>query len=343
MTAGDTQGPLKIAVSGIPRGYQFPHADGTWLRESHRKQILDISPRIQLVEIPAGQVKETEGIEVLLAEGGNRTHYPGELDWTDYEAFFTPSLKWVQICSTGFSNNITGDIADGRVTLTNAPDLHTVPITESVLAAMLDHVKHLAQRRIDQRCHAWRRLDNDELNGKTVLIIGLGNIGKSVARLCKAFEMTVIGSKRTIEPVENVDRVFAIGALIDHLPAADYVVIAAPHTPETEGMLNEDAFAVMKSTAYLINVGRGQVIEESALMAALAERRIAGAYLDAFHREPLNDDHVLWNMDNVLIVPHDSHSSPYIGDRLVNIFCANLRRYVSGQRLRNICDAKKGY
>jgi phosphoglycerate dehydrogenase-like enzyme len=343
MTAGEIRGPLKIAVSGIPRGYQFPRADGNWLTKSHRKQIRDISPRIQLVEIPARQARETEGIEVLLAEGGNRTHYPGELDRKDYEAFFTPSLKWVQICSTGFSSNITGDITSGRVTLTNARDLHTVPIAESVMAAMLDHVKRLAQRRIDQRRRAWRRLDNDELNGKTVLIIGLGNIGKRVARFCKTFEMTVIGSKRTIEPVENVDRVFASGALVDHLPAADYIVIAAPHTPETEGMLNEDAFAVMKPTAYLINVGRGQVIEESALIAALAERRIAGAYLDAFHREPLGDDHVLWNMDNVLIVPHDSHSSPYIGDRLVNIFCANLRRYVSGQRLRNICDAEKGY
>ena len=343
MTASDTRRPLKIAVSGIPRGYQFPHADGTWLRDSHRKKILDISSRIHLVEIPAGQVKEIEGVEVVLAEGGNRTHYPGELDRKDYEAFFTPSLKWVQICSTGFSDNITPSIADGRVTLTNAQGLHTVPIAESVLAAMLDHAKNLAQRRINQRSHAWRRLNNSELNGKTVLIIGLGNIGKTVARFCKAFEMTVIGSKRKMGPVENVDKVFATDELVDNLPAADYIVIAAPHTPETEGMLNEDAFAVMKSSAYLVNVGRGQVVEETALIAALEEHRIAGAYLDAFHREPLDDDHVLWNMDKVLVVPHDSHSSPYIGDRLVDIFCANLRRYVSGEGLRNICDPAKGY
>ncbi len=343
MTAIQTQGPLRIAVSGIPRGYQFPRADGNWLREGHRKQILDISPRLQLVEIPARQVKETGGIEILLAEGGNSSHYPGELDRKDYEAFFTPSLKWVQICSTGFSSNVTGSIIDGRVTLTNAQGLHTVPIAESVLAAMLDHVKNLAQRRIDQRAHAWRRLDNDELNSKTVLIIGLGNIGKTVARFCKTFGMTVIGTKRTLEQVEDVDRVFATDELMDHLPVADYIVIAAPHTPDTENMLNGDAFAVMKPCTYIVNVGRGQVIEESALVGALEEGRIAGAYLDAFNREPLNDDHVLWNMEQVLIVPHDSHSSPYIGDRLVDIFCANLRRYVSGQRLRNICDPAKGY
>jgi phosphoglycerate dehydrogenase-like enzyme len=343
VTIGNERHPLKIAVSGIPRGYRFPRADGNWLGESHREQILGVSPEIQLVEIPAHQVTEVEGIEVLLAEGGNRVHYPGELDRKDYEAFFTPSLRWVQICSTGFSDNITRDVVDGHVTLTNAPDLHTVPIAESVLAAMLDHAKNLAQRRIDQRAHAWGRLDNDELNGRTVLIIGLGNIGKTVARFCKAFGMTVVGTKRRIEPVENVESVFAADNLIEYLPIADYVVIAAPHTPETERMLDQSAFAAMKSSTYLVNVGRGQIIDEPALITALEEHRISGAYLDAFNQEPLDADHVLWNMDNVLIVPHDSHSSPYIGDRMVDIFCINLRRYVVGQRLRSICDPMTGY
>ncbi len=343
MTSKQKQTPLRVAVSGIPRGYQFPHADGTWLNDKHREQILGISPRIQLQEIPARQAKESRGIEVLLAEGGNRSHYPGELDRADYEAFFAPSLKWVQICSTGFSDNVTPEIIDGRVTLTNAQGLHTVPIAESVLAAMLAHAKNLAQRRIDQRAHAWRRLDNDELNGRTVLIIGLGNIGKTVARFCKTFAMTVIGTKRTPEPVENVDMVFATDELVVHLPAADYIVVAAPHTPATESMLDAKAFAVMKSSAYIINVGRGQVIEERALVEALEVGSIAGAYLDAFDQEPLNDEHVFWNMDQVLVVPHDSHSSPYIGDRMVDIFCANLRRYISGEPLRGICDPAKGY
>jgi phosphoglycerate dehydrogenase-like enzyme len=143
--------------------------------------------------------------------------------------------------------------------------------------------------------------------------------------------------------VENVDRVFTAGELGDHLSSADYIVIAAPHTPETEGMLDEHAFAAMKPSAYLVNVGRGQVIVESALITALEEHRIAGAYLDAFDREPIADDHVLWSMDNVFVVPHDSHSSPYIGDRMVDIFCENLRRYVAGEPLTNICDPGRGY
>lgn len=332
-----------IAVSGIPRGNQFPGTDGNWLQEGHRKQILDVSPRIRLAEIPAHRVRDVDGIEVLLAEGGNRIHYPGELDWEDYEAFFTPSLEWVQICSTGFSDNITPEILNGRVTLTNAPNLHTLPIAESVLAAMLDHAKNLRQRRIDQQTRTWRRLDNDELNGRTVLIVGLGNIGKTVARFCKSFAMRVIGTKRRVAPVENVDMVFDAKALIDRLPAADYVVIAAPYTPATEGMLDEDAIAAMKSSAYLINVGRGRIVDEAALITALRKRRIAGAYLDAFAQEPLDDAHEFWGMDDVLIVPHDSHSSPYIGDRMVEIFCANLRRYAAGEPLRNVCDPVKGY
>lgn len=343
MTSTDQRGPLRIAVSGIPRGYQFPEADGTWLQESHQQQILDISPRIEVVEIPAHRVTNVEGIEIVLAEGGNRTNYPGELDRKDYEVFFTPSLKWVQLCSTGFSDNITQSIVEGRVTLTNAPGLHTKPIAESVLAAMLDHAKNFGQRRIDQQAHAWRRLDNDELCGRTVLIIGLGNIGKAVARLCAAFEMTVIGTKRSVEPVANVDTVFATDELAGHLSSADYIVIAAPLTVQTDCLLDEEAFAAMKSSAYLINVGRGRVVRESALIAALEEQRIAGAYLDAFDHEPLDDKHPLWNMDKVFIVPHDSHSSPYIGNRMVDIFCDNLRRYVAGEPLLNICDPRKGY
>jgi phosphoglycerate dehydrogenase-like enzyme len=334
---------LTIAVSGIPRGYQFPRADGNWLQEHHKKQIFDAASGIELIEIPADQVKDVAGVEILLAEGGNRVHYPGELDRRDYEAFFTASLKWVQICSTGFSDNVTREIIDGRVTLTNAPGLHTLPIAESVLAAMLDHAKNLAQRRIDQRGHLWRRLNNGELNGARVLIIGLGNIGKAVAAFCKAFGMTVVGTKRRVEPVDNVDMVFPAHQLEDHLACADYIVIAAPHTRDTESMLAERAFSVMKPSAYLINVGRGQIVDENALIAALDQRRIAGAYLDAFNREPLNDDHAFWNMTNVLVVPHDSHSSPFIGDRMIDMFCENIRRYMAGEQLHNVCDPDRGY
>jgi len=334
---------MKVAVSGIPRGYQFPRADGNWLKPEHKEQILAIAERIELIETPAHDVVAVDGVEVLLAEGGNRSHYPGELDWDDYRKFFTPSLRWVQLCSTGFSDNITRQVLNGTVSLTNAAGLHTIPVAESVLAAMLDHGKRLAQRRLDQKAHRWGRLDNDELSGRTVLLIGLGEIAKRVARLCKAFDMTVIGTRRTAGPVAQVDEVFPVAALIERLAEADYVVVAVPHTPETEGMLGAEAFRAMKPSAYFINVGRGQVVDEPVMIEALREGRLAGAYLDALAEEPLPEDHVLWDLENVFIVPHDSHSSPFIGDRMVDIFCDNLRRYAASTPLKNVCNPERGY
>lgn len=334
---------IKVAVSGIPRGYQNPRPDGNWLTKEHKERILSLSHEIELIEIPANQVDDVDGIELVLAEGGNRTHYHGELDWEDYQKFFVPSLKWVQLCSTGFSDNITPKVLDGTVTLTNAPGLHTMPIAESIITAMLAHAKRLKQRRIDQKAHEWNQVKCDELYNRTVLFIGLGNIGKRAAQLCKAFDMNVIGTKRRIEPVPNVDNVFPVSELKENLPKADYVVVSAPLTPETEHMLGEDEFKVMKESAYFINIGRGKITYEPALIKALTENWIAGAYLDALELEPLPVDHVLWGLENVFLIPHDSHSSPFIGDRIVDIFCDNLERYVNGEPLKHICDPRRGY
>jgi len=337
---------IRVAVSGIPRGYQFPRSDGNWLLDRHREKILAVSPDVKLLELPETAVhgmKIVEEIEILFGEGGNTTHYAGELDKADYEKFFTPSLKWVQLCSTGFSDNITPEIMDGRVILTNSPGIHTVPIAESVLSAMLEHAKKFGQRRIDQRERVWRQLYCSDLEGATVLLIGLGNLGRRIARLCKVFDMRVIGTRRNPEPVENVDKVFPVSELREHLQEADYVVVVAPLTPETEGLLGEAEFDAMKNTCYIINVGRGRIADEGAMIDTLRERRIGGAYLDCFATEPLPAESPLWGMDNVFLVPHDSHSSPKIGDRLVTHFCENLRRYAAGEALLNVCDSHRGY
>ena len=334
---------IKTAVSGIPRGLQDPHPDGNWLTEEHKETLQAVSSEIELREIPAHKVQDNMDFEVVLAEGGNRTHYPGELDWTDYQKFFTPSLRWVQLCSTGFSDNITSEIMDGKVILTNSPGIHTIPIVESVVAAMLDHAKNLKQRRVDQASRVWRQLRNRELSGRTVLLIGVGNIGSRVASICKILGMKVVGTKRHPEPLSNVDNVFPVSELSSQLSRADYVVVAAPLTPETEHLLGEREFRAMKESSYFINVARGRIAHEPSLVQALEEGWIAGAYLDVFDSEPLPRDHPFWGMENVLLVPHDSHSSPHIGDRVVEIFAENLRRYVRGEPLLHICDPVKGY
>jgi phosphoglycerate dehydrogenase-like enzyme len=338
---------VRVAVSGIPRGYQFPRPDGNWLKPEHINRIKAVHPSIELVELPADEVHDhpeaAAGFDCVLAEGGNRVHYAGELDWEDYQRFFTLQLKWVQLCSTGFSDNITPEVLDRSVTLTNSPGIHTVPISESILAAILDYAKLLKQRRVDQGTRTWRQLKCSDLEGSTVLFVGLGNIGGRAARLCKAFGMRVIGTKRSQGDVPGVDHVFPPEQIKRHIREADYVVITAPLTPETEGLISREVIASMKPTSYLINVGRGLITDEDALAEALREKRIGGAYLDCFGVEPLPPDHPFWGLENVLFVPHDSHSSPGIGDRLVDQFCVNLRRFIAGDPLLNICDPHRGY
>lgn len=305
---------MKVVVSGVPRGYQTPEPDGSWLQEKHRRKIEAVSIDLELVEMPQRIVRKIKSkigdVEVLLAEGGNRVHYGEELDWEDYLKFFTPKLRWVQLCSTGFSDNITPEILKGEVILTNASGIHTIPITESVIAAMLDHVKKLKKRREDQAGHRWNQLNCNELHGATVLLIGLGSIGRRVARLCKAFGMEVLGTKRRIESVEAIDLVFPSDEIVSYLPEADFLVIAAPLTTRTENMIGEKEFRVMKETSYLINVGRGKIVDEAAMITALKDRWIGGAYLDCHIEEPLPRCHPLWEMENVFVIPHDSHSSP---------------------------------
>ncbi len=338
---------ISVVVSGIPRGYQMPKNDGNWLQDHHRDQIKKVSPKIKLIEMPQDEVNKiqglVEGVEVLLAEGGNIIHYGQELDREDYLKFFTPSLRWVQLCSTGFSDNITSEILRGDVLLTNSPGIHTIPIAESVLAAMLNHAKRLKQRRIDQKKCNWGNIKLDELYNRTVLLLGLGNIGKRIAKLCKSFDMRVIGTKKHVENVDNVDLVFPPQDLKKYLPEADYFVIAAPLTPSTENMIGYEEFEIMKESSYLINVGRGKIVFEPALIDALQNKKIGGAYLDCHVEEPLPQNHPLWRIDTAFIIPHDSHSSPFIGDRIVEIFCENLRRYVDGNSLLYICDPFKGY
>jgi phosphoglycerate dehydrogenase-like enzyme len=176
-----------------------------------------------------------------------------------------------------------------------------------------------------------------------MVIIGTGHIGTATARLARAFRMRVVGVRRDQRPAESFDGVVGPGELRAVLAEADFVVIACPLTPETEGMLGPAEFAALKPGAYLLNVSRGKVVQEAALLAALATGRLGGAYLDAHAQEPLPPDHPFWTTPGVTVIPHDSHSSPYIGDNIVALFCDNLRRYLAGEPLRNVVDRTRGY
>lgn len=353
----------RILVSGVPRGLQQPRPDGNWLTDAHKAEITAAcgSVRCEILEAPAAHIDRLnlDGVEVALVEGGNRIHYPGELDWSDYERIFVPSLRWVQLCSTGFSDNVTEEVrrghaslgstspcrgASGGVMLTNAPGLHTTAIAESVLAGMLWHAKRLAMRRSNQSKRNWETLACVELAGRTVVIIGTGRIGRRVAELCKAFKMRTVGMNRSgCADGGPFDAVVDLPRLRGYLCGADFLVLALPLTAETRGLFDAAAIHALGSSAFLVNVGRGAVVDETALAQAVADGEIGGAYLDVFREEPLPATSPLWGMDNVLIVPHDSHSSPRIGDRVVRLFSANLGRYLRGERLEHLCDIARGY
>jgi phosphoglycerate dehydrogenase-like enzyme len=179
------------------------------------------------------------------------------------------------------------------------------------------------------------------LGGTTMAIVGLGDIGREIARTARAVGMRVIGVSRSGRKLPEAHRVYRVSALARVLGEADWVVVVVPLTADTQGLIGEAELAAMRASAWLINVARGAVVDETALVAALRTRRIAGAVLDVFATEPLPADHPLWNLDNVVVTPHIS--GPSIPEEIAPVFGDNLRRFLAGRPLQNIVDRRRGY
>jgi phosphoglycerate dehydrogenase-like enzyme len=252
-------------------------------------------------------------------------------------------LRWVQSCSSGVGHILNLGLLGDDVVLTNAAGVHADALAESVMAGVLSHAKRLPERAERQRERRWEELHCRELRGQTMLVIGTGNIGLATARLAHAFRMRLLGVRATPVSLDGFERVGDPADLPELLAEADYIVVACPLTPATEGLLGPEEFAVTKRGAYLLNVSRGKVVQEQALLAALADGTLSGAYLDAHAQEPLPPDHPFWDTPGVTVIPHDSHSSPYIGDNIVDLFADNLRRHLAGEPLRNVVDRSRGY
>jgi phosphoglycerate dehydrogenase-like enzyme len=252
-------------------------------------------------------------------------------------------LKWVQSCSSGVGHILDLGLIDKNVRLTNAAGVHANALAESIIAAILFQAKQFQQRINNQRDKLWQELHCTELTGQTVLIIGTGNIGIETAQRAKAFGITTVGIRRTIKPAPGFDIIGDHSDLKRYLKTADFVVIACPLTADTEGMIGAAELAMMKPNSYLINIARGKIIDETALRDSIIKGQIGGAYLDALTEEPLPSEHPLWDTPGITIVPHDSHSSPLIGDNIINVFTENLRCYVNDQPLNNLVDLTKGY
>lgn len=252
-------------------------------------------------------------------------------------AFFRiEGLRWFHTFSAGVDSPAFQTIIDRGAQLTNSSGASAPSIAQYVIAMMLYRAKRIDEWREQQKRHEWTQLSPNELTGQTVGIIGTGAIGGEVARLAKSFRMRTIGMRRSPKKTPYIDEQVTPRRLAHLLKHSDFVVLACPLTKETEGLIGERELRAMKPTATLINVARGRVVVEGALIRALQEDWIAGACLDVFTFEPLPDSSPLWDLPNVIITPHNSGPSPLNMERAMAIFLDNLGRFAVGKRLRNL-------
>ena len=292
------------------------------------------------------------------------TSYDGiEDDLRDAEIIFTISLRpdqfaatrnlrWVHAPSAAVHELLLADLVNSDVVVTNSREVHGPVVAEHVMALIFALAKKIPQAAVFQQKHLWGQeaIWNEgarprELAGATMGLIGVGSIGRRVAQMASALGMRVIAVREHVEKgsPEGVDAVFAPSALDEVLKQSDYVVLAAPLVATTHGLINAARLAVMKPEAYLINVGRGAQVDEAALIEVLRAKRIAGAALDVFEREPLPEDSPLWSLENLLITPHTAGFTEKLWHRHYELFSDNLRRYVARQPLRFVVDKQKGY
>jgi phosphoglycerate dehydrogenase-like enzyme len=222
--------------------------------------------------------------------------------------------------------------------------VHAVPLAEFAILAMLYFAKQMPRLHQQQREHRWERFAGRELRGRTVAIVGLGKIGMEVARLSRAVGLRVTGTRRG-GPVADaaVDVQRPPRELRELLADADYVVLAVPHTAETEGLIGAGELSAMRRGAVLVNVARGRVVDEPALVEALRSGHLGGAALDVVAQEPLSTESPFWDMPNVLVSPHSASTADSENAKLTDLFCENLRRYLTNRPLLNVFDRERGY
>lgn len=261
-----------------------------------------------------------------------------------------PGVRWIQATSAGIGNFVRRNRYAERMpetVFTTASGVHARPLAEFCLMAMLAHVRGLLPTLEAQRARRWERFAGSDLEGRTVVVLGHGRIGAEVGRVARALGMRVVGIKRHpggIEPGSvHADELHGPGALRSLLPRADFLVLAAPHTDATQAILGAAELAALPPGAVLINVGRGALVDEPALVEALASEHLAAAWLDVFATEPLPADSPLWAMPNVVVSPHSGSTSNGENGRITDLFCENLRRWQAREPLLNVLDPTRGY
>ncbi|HYW47351.1 MAG TPA: D-2-hydroxyacid dehydrogenase [Bryobacteraceae bacterium] len=258
-----------------------------------------------------------------------------------------PLVRWVHTRSAGLDNILFPELVESPVPLTNGSGVFSAPLGEFAMAAILFFAKDLRRMVRNQMAGRWEQFDIAEIEGQTLGIIGYGDIGRAVATRARALGMQVVAVKRQGPPLYNVDplvsRIYSPDRRIEMIARCDYVVMAAPLTAETRGMIGEPEFAAMKASAVVINLGRGPVIDEAAMVRALSARRIRGAALDVFDQEPLAEGHPFYQLDNLLLSPHCADHTPDWLERAMQFFIDQFERFRKGEPLLNVVDKRRGY
>jgi len=256
-----------------------------------------------------------------------------------------PNLKWIQVLSAGLNLLPHKLILDRRIKLTNVGGIHKIPMAEYVMSVILNITHRMYYYYDLQKEKYWESwIELQEAHGKTIGIIGLGHIGSEIAKYAKSLSMNVLGCRKDYQKqCKYVDKIFSPNNLNQLLNQSDFVVLCLPLTKETENLIDREQLSSMKKTAYLINIARGAIVNEEALITALNNDVIAGAVLDITKQEPLNSDSVLWTTKNIIITPHISGRSPKYLDRALEIVIENFKLYKSKEKLINEFNFKKGY
>jgi D-2-hydroxyacid dehydrogenase (NADP+) len=257
-----------------------------------------------------------------------------------------PGVKWVQTMSAGVDDVLSREMINSPVVLTNTSGIHGVQITELVFGMILSFAKHIPQCLRNQENKKWEPYSPDLLHGKTLGVVGLGSIGHSIARMGKSFGMRVVATRRSIKEhplARYVDTILPKEQLDQLLSESDYIILSLPHTAETEKSIGEKELRRMKPTAFLVNMSRGKVVDEEALIRALQEKWIAGAGLDTFVEEPLPPGSPLWKLPNVILTPHIAGRTDDYALKATAVFCNNLKRYLRGTKLVNVVNKQRGY
>lgn len=296
----------------------------------HLATLRERFPQVEFIHLPKDPTVPAEALDaqVFLRLGLGKKELSDMLQQTQ-------QIRWIHTSTAGFDWVIVPEVLERKITITRSAASKAIPIAEYVVAYIFFMAKRFNMLTRAQSAHEWTRPDTDEVRGRTVGIVGAGAIGSELARLCSGLGMKVIGTKRDVVPLPFFDEVLPANELPRLLTESDYVVLTSPLTPETKGMIGEAQLRMMKSSAFLLNVARGALIDEAVLVRALEEGWIAGACLDAFDEEPLPPENPLWGLERAFITPHASWGSPRSMDYVLDEFLVNLERYINGEELLN--------